>query len=185
VFAYRPSGSRPLVSADAGRDAEEAFPTQPRPPCPFTAVLLQKITMRKRFSLAFAGLAAVLVHAIPNAVPEPTLASENVYNAFGWTPAPTEAPSLELLKRGVGLVRRDLTSGELIGYFAPDTMCGYISGSIGMFQHLYMNAQVTLDAESCHFIRSISPMLDSVKVRRHCSPWRLSRSCWLLCKCWG
>jgi hypothetical protein len=93
--------------------------------------------MRKRISLAaVASVAAVLVHAVPNAAPEPTLASENVYDALGWTPAPTEAPSLELLRRGVGLVQRDLTSGELIGYFGPDTMCGYISGAIGTSSNL-------------------------------------------------
>jgi hypothetical protein len=98
--------------------------------------LFQKTTMRSLLSLALVGFAAEAAHAIPNSAPEPTLASENVYDAFGWTPAPTDAPSLELLKRGAGhnLVARALTSGELLGYVAPDSMCGYISGSIGTFQ---------------------------------------------------
>jgi hypothetical protein len=90
--------------------------------------------MRSLFSLAIVGLAAELVLAAPNSAPEPTLASENGYDVLGWTPAPTDAPSLELMKRGVNMVERDLTSGQLIGYFAPDSMCGYISGNIGMIQ---------------------------------------------------
>jgi hypothetical protein len=63
----------------------------------------------------------------------------------GFTPLPTEGPSLELLKkRDVHLEKRGelvarsltFTNGELIAYTAPDNTCGYISGSLGMLMHL-------------------------------------------------
>jgi hypothetical protein len=88
--------------------------------------------MRTVSLLVAAGLAgAKLVYAIPNAQPNPTMDLKPLYDAvFGYSPQITAAPSLELMRRR-GLDRRELTSGELIGYFAPDSMCGYISGSLG------------------------------------------------------
>ena len=84
--------------------------------------------------LAFAAsFAAELAAAIPNSQPAPTRVVENEYNPFGWSPNPTEAPSMELLKRALLFDKRQvsISSGQLVGYFAPDTICGYISGSIG------------------------------------------------------
>jgi hypothetical protein len=93
--------------------------------------------MPLRAALALAALACPLAKAISSNQPNPTLAAENVYDGLGWTPAPTDAPyfegGYELVRRGLDMNKRALTSGQLIGYFAPDSICGYISGSIGKF----------------------------------------------------
>jgi hypothetical protein len=82
----------------------------------------------------FIAAASVLVElslAVPNTLPDPTIPARiEDLNVWGWSPRPTEAPPLELfIKRD--LQKKALTSGELIGYFAPDSICGYISASIG------------------------------------------------------
>jgi hypothetical protein len=81
------------------------------------------------------GLLAGLCYSIPNPLPAPTVSGIHDLDIFGWTPRPTEGPTMELMKKR-GLYARDatLSSGQLIGYFAPDTLCGYISGSIGEFR---------------------------------------------------
>jgi hypothetical protein len=63
-----------------------------------------------------------------------------VYNGKGWSARPTQAPQLELLKRRLGenvvLPKRaavSFTSGEFLGFIAPDNTCGYIDGEFGMW----------------------------------------------------
>jgi hypothetical protein len=84
--------------------------------------------------LTLLGLLATLCHSIPNHLPAPTIPAIDDFDLFGWTPRPTEGPSMELMKkRGLFARQATLSSGQLVGYFAPDTLCGYISGSIGQF----------------------------------------------------
>lgn len=84
------------------------------------------------FKLALVSFLLELCSAIPGPLPAPTVANMD-HLLLGWTPRPTEGPSLEMMKkRGIYARQASLSSGQLIGYFAPDATCGYISGSIGM-----------------------------------------------------
>ena len=92
-----------------------------------------------QLTLTFLGLLATLCHSIPNPLPAPTIPAIDDFDLFGWTPRPTEGPSMELMKkRGLFARQATLSSGQLVGYFAPDTLCGYISGSIGQFCDKFM-----------------------------------------------
>jgi hypothetical protein len=73
--------------------------------------------------------------AVPGALPAPTAALHNDFSLDGWTPVPTDAPVFDLFRRNSGLRRRQVTAslGQLIGYFAPDAICGYDSGELGTF----------------------------------------------------
>ena len=92
--------------------------------------MLKRREMRLRL-IPLAGLLVELCFAIPNPLPRPTLPAAATDMLLGWTPRPTEGPNMELMKKR-GLQERQLLSGQLVGYFAPDSLCGYISGSIGM-----------------------------------------------------
>jgi len=87
----------------------------------------------------FVALASLLVEHVSAEYgplyPIETIKAMNDFAIHGWTPKPTQAPSLEFIKNR-GLFARQpatatLSSGELVGYFAPDSTCGFISGSIG------------------------------------------------------
>ncbi|KAF2673804.1 hypothetical protein BT63DRAFT_451858 [Microthyrium microscopicum] len=66
--------------------------------------------------VAFGG---VVVEALNAPLPLPT---DNIANAMGFSPVPTAAPMVpDILKRAAG-------SGSLLGYYAPDNTCGYVSG---------------------------------------------------------
>ncbi|KAF2663484.1 hypothetical protein BT63DRAFT_461210 [Microthyrium microscopicum] len=79
--------------------------------------------------LAAASLVAELAFAVPNAAPAPTGATNIDLGVWGASPRPTDGPNFELMrKRGV---ERALSSGQLVGYFAPDATCGYNSGKLG------------------------------------------------------
>jgi hypothetical protein len=64
-------------------------------------------------------------------IPIETDAAKHGLNPQGWTPKPTNVPHIDLMRRNP-LDRRQLTLGELIGYFAADNTCGYVEGSLGM-----------------------------------------------------
>ena len=74
-------------------------------------------------SIALMGAAGVLAHALNAPLPLPT---NNIANelGMGFDPLPTTAPMLpkDLLKRAGS------SSGSLLGYYAPDNTCGYVSG---------------------------------------------------------
>jgi hypothetical protein len=74
-------------------------------------------------SFALMGAAGALVQALNAPLPMPT---NNIANALGmgFDPLPTTAPMLprDLVERAGG------SSGSLIGYYAPDNTCGYVSG---------------------------------------------------------
>ena len=45
------------------------------------------------------GLLAGLCYSIPNPLPAPTVSGINDLDIFGWTPRPTQGPSMELMKK--------------------------------------------------------------------------------------
>jgi hypothetical protein len=87
------------------------------------------------FSLVFSS--CVLAELV---LPQPTDRDASiVYDDHGWSARPTPAPQVELLKRALGvneaLPKRaaTITSGEFLGFVAPDNTCGYVEGQFGMF----------------------------------------------------
>lgn len=51
--------------------------------------------------------------------------ADQAFKSIGWTPRPTGKPA------AFHLQRRASATGSLIGYIAPDDLCGYIGGSLG------------------------------------------------------
>jgi len=72
------------------------------------------------FNLALVSFLLELCSAIPGPQPAPTVPSMD-HLLLGWTPRPTQGPSLEMMKKRGVFARQatTLSSGELIGYFAP------------------------------------------------------------------
>jgi hypothetical protein len=91
---------------------------------------IHSFIMTKSSLLALSGLLHILVVDALNApLPAPT---DNLANALGlglgFDPVPTAAPMLPR-----DLVKRAGASPALIGYYAPDNTCGYVSGIQGKF----------------------------------------------------
>jgi hypothetical protein len=77
------------------------------------------------------GVITTLASALNAPIPRPT---DDIANAlgFGISPIPTTAPAVPH-----GLLKRQSASGSLVGYYAPDNTCGYVSGILGMSKRLY------------------------------------------------
>jgi len=79
-------------------------------------------------SLALVGILSTLTSALLAPLPR---ATNNIAFALGEgiSPVPTAAPILprDIFERATG-------SGALLGYYAPDNTCGYVSGLLGEFQ---------------------------------------------------
>lgn len=85
-----------------------------------------------------------VLYVLTNAIaflPQPTgqrfAPSHHAQGRLGW---PTPSPDLELVKRrlndNMNVAKRatiSFTSGEFLGFIAPDNTCGYINGQFGMF----------------------------------------------------
>jgi hypothetical protein len=78
-------------------------------------------------SIVFAGLFGLAL-ALNAPIPRPT---DNIANALGngFSPVPTTAPIIH-----GGLIKRTSSSGSLLGYYAPDSTCGFVSGVGCKFQ---------------------------------------------------
>jgi hypothetical protein len=68
-----------------------------------------------------------LISALAFGGPEATLVDDGFDLARGWSPRPTEPPSMEELVR-----RQQQTFSDLI--LAPGYTCGYVSGRSGMLK---------------------------------------------------
>jgi hypothetical protein len=81
----------------------------------------------KTSSIALAGLVFGLTEAFKPVMPRATNALSNALG-HGISPVPTSAPGVPegwhagLMKRAGG--------GSLLGYYAPDNTCGYVSGNL-------------------------------------------------------
>jgi hypothetical protein len=89
--------------------------------------------------LEFLILSASLVIAKPFQPAPTNVLTGELHHEQGWSARPTPPPSLELVRRRLGeldaLHKRaagSITSGEFLGFFAPDNTCGYDGGQLGM-----------------------------------------------------
>jgi hypothetical protein len=85
--------------------------------------------------LILVALLAAMASAMANIHPHPTMDFGNAFVENGWSPSPTEPPSLEIVGQRLNYLQErqaaTLSSGQLVGFFGQDSICGYISGSIG------------------------------------------------------
>jgi len=83
--------------------------------------------MKSILFISLVGFASALTAPLPQA-------TNNVANALGvigFSPIPTQAPAFH-----ADLIKRQSSSGSLLGYYAPDNTCGYVSGIAGRPQPL-------------------------------------------------
>ena len=82
-------------------------------------------------SIALLGFGSAFVSALNAPIPR---ATDNIANAMGlgFSPVPTTAP---IVPRDI--LQRQASSGSLLGYYAPDNTCGYVSGALGTYPKLF------------------------------------------------